>query len=98
MTRQSASVAPLRLARQGCHAGWRDKANVLARASPFSLNLPFFPSLFPDQNCSQGDAGGRHPPRSPPNSDFLRGKSAGNRSPSLSEGIAPNISSFNRVH
>ena len=80
------------------HAGWRDKANVLGPRRPLLPHPPFLSLTHPRPELVQGRRRPPPPPRSPPKSDFFRGKSTGNRSPPFPEDIAPNISSFNRVH
>ncbi|XP_039846492.1 uncharacterized protein LOC120705992 [Panicum virgatum] len=65
------------------HAGWRDKANILARAGLFSPTLPFFPSLLPDQSNSRSSLPAAPPPRSLQIRPW--GGSWGKRSPPFSE-------------
>ena len=104
--RQIDSVVPVHVARQGGHAIADAAQTILARQGqcpgPAPASSPL-PSLsFPHSTPTRARPGRRRrpppPPRFPQKSDFFRGKSTGNRSPPFLEDIAPNISSFNRVH
>ena len=81
-------IAPCGLARQGQCPG------PPAPSPPPSLS---FPCSTPT-TARPGSPPAAATPRSPQNRIFFRGKSTANRSPPFPEGIAPNISSFNRVH
>jgi len=93
-------VAPHALARQACRA-MRDGATrpmSWVRAGLFSPTLSSFSSLSSPTRAEGKATSPAAAPQDPPKFGFFDVKSGVNRSPSLSEGITPNISSFNRVH